>query len=117
MHVFLVPYIGMPGLRNITAIIDFQRGNKTIYTTAGFVGYVGALTGVRPGGWAITVNERDRDGEGNIIDSLVAMLKGGNSIGFFLRQTLEDVNNFQDAIAKLQHTKLIVCITPIARYC
>jgi hypothetical protein len=105
--------IVIPGLRNISIMVDFQRNNKTIYTTVNFAGYIGALTGIRVGnrageGWAVSVNERDRDGEGSQLDNIIEALKGGNSIGFFLRATLESQTNFQSAIGIIQHTKLIV---------
>jgi len=97
----------IPGLRNITIQIDFNRGNETIYRTTTFAGYIGALTGLRPGGWSVTVNERDRDGEGTPIDNILEALKGGQSIGFFLRQQLETITNYQAAMNALQHTPLM----------
>jgi len=98
---------GIPGLRNLTVQVDFQRNNKTIYRSTTFAGYIGVLTGVRPGAWSVTVNERDRDAEGTPIDNIIEALKGGWSIGFFLRQQLEQRENYQEAIQVLQHLPLM----------
>jgi len=97
----------IPNLRNITIQLDFNRGNETIYRTTTFAGYIGALTGVRPGGWSVTVNERDRDGEGTPLDNIVEALKGGQSIGFFLRAQLEKLVSYQEAMNALQHTHIM----------
>lgn len=43
----------IPGLRNITVQVDFQRGGRTVYTTTTFAGYIGALSGMRPGAFSI----------------------------------------------------------------
>ena len=35
-------------LRPLTVTLEYQRGNQTVFRTAGFAGMVGVLTGVRP---------------------------------------------------------------------
>jgi N-acylethanolamine-hydrolysing acid amidase len=47
-------------LRNLTITVDFQRGGKTVYTGTTYAGYIGLLTGQRPYGFTITLNERDK---------------------------------------------------------
>ena len=37
-------------------IFDFQRKGKTLYKTVGWPGFVGALSGVRPGKFSVTLN-------------------------------------------------------------
>jgi len=84
----------------------FQRDGKTVYSCATFVGYVGCLTGVRPGGWSVSVNERDQPGS-TIIDNIVSALKGGRSIGYFLREALQTVESFDDALMVVSTAHLI----------
>jgi hypothetical protein len=48
-----LPADDIPGLRNITVQVDFQRGGRTVYTTTTFAGYIGALSGMRPGAFSI----------------------------------------------------------------
>jgi len=86
------------GLRNITIQVDFQRGGQTIFTGTHFAGYVGILSGMRKGGWSITVNERDRDGEGSVIDNILHLFKGAHSLGFTLRNMLETNKTFTEAL-------------------
>ena len=35
---------------------------RTSYYGTAFVGYLGLLTGMRPGGWSVSVDERDQNG-------------------------------------------------------
>lgn len=72
-------------LKNLTASITFTRGNGCVqgrlldarvalsrevvpappsvaYYGTAFVGYMGLLTGMRPGGWSVSVDERDQNG-------------------------------------------------------
>lgn len=47
----------IPGLRNLTAMITFTKGGKTLYNGTTFVGYIGLLTGQSPV-FSVTVDER-----------------------------------------------------------
>lgn len=46
--------------RNMTITVDFQRGGNTVYTGTTFAGYVGLMTGQKPYGYTISLNERDK---------------------------------------------------------
>lgn len=35
-------------LKPLVVNIDFQRGNKTVFKSTNFAGYVGMLTGIKP---------------------------------------------------------------------
>jgi len=85
------------GLKNITIQVDFQRNGTTIFSGTHFAGYVGILSGMRAGGWSVTVDERDRDGPGTVIDNILHLFKGGHSLGFFLRSALETNKTFDEA--------------------
>ena len=51
-------------LRPLTVNLDFRRGNKTVFKSVHFAGYVGVLTGIRPNRFTFSINERfDAHGE------------------------------------------------------
>jgi len=45
-------------LKPLTVNLDFQRNNKTVFKASSFAGYVGMLTGFKPGLLSLTLNER-----------------------------------------------------------
>ena len=48
LHVRNLDY-GIPDLQNVTVNVDFTQKGSVVYRGTTFVGYVGLLTGVRPG--------------------------------------------------------------------
>ena len=104
------------GLQNLTAQIDFMKDGEVIYRGSEFVGYVGLLTGMRPGGWSVSVDQRakyefvnstKKGSAAGILENILSAASGGSTIGSFLRQTLEEEAKFEDAMPKLKHSKLI----------
>jgi N-acylethanolamine-hydrolysing acid amidase len=64
-------------LSDMTVIIDFQEGGKTIYTGTTFAGMVGLLTAQKPHGFTITLDERDQgDWWMNALEAIVAGTHG-----------------------------------------
>jgi N-acylethanolamine-hydrolysing acid amidase len=94
----------IPGLQDITLVADFQSNNKTQYTGTVYLGYVGLLTGMRKGSFAVTVNQRNEDHELKNLVNLI--LNGYKSVGMFLRTQLNTDQNYNDAIGVLQRTPL-----------
>jgi hypothetical protein len=65
-----------------------------VYHGVTYAGYVGLLTGMKPGAFAVSVDERDTNG--TIIDNaLEALLLGGRSIGMTLRNLLGSDVDFE----------------------
>ena len=104
------------GLQNLTAQIDFTRAGETVYKGTEFVGYVGLLTGMRPGGWSVSVDQRatydfanatKKDSLSGLVENLVSAATGGSTLGMFLRNTLDTETSFADALDKLKKEKLI----------
>ena len=64
-------------LSDMTVIVDFQEGGKTVYTGTTFAGMVGLLTAQKPHGFTITLDERDQ-GEWwmNALEAIVAGTHG-----------------------------------------
>ena len=64
-------------LSDMTVIIDFQEGGKTVYTGTTFAGMVGLLTAQKPHGYTITLDERDQgDWWMNALEAIVAGTHG-----------------------------------------
>jgi len=96
----------IPGLRALTIQVDFQSQNQTIYKGVTWAGYVGLLTGLKPGAFGYTVDERDTPS--GMMDNIMALLvnKGG-SIGFNLRNSLGIHDTFEEAIDFVQDIQLM----------
>ena len=45
-------------LRPAVVNMEFKKNNTTIFTSAGFVGYIGVFTGVKAGQFSFSANER-----------------------------------------------------------
>jgi len=98
-----------PGLQNVTIEVDFQRNGQTVYRGVTFAGYIGLLTGVRPSGWSVTVNQRDIPGD-SVLDwfkNIEEWMAGATPLALRLRETLEMNSTFSDAISTLQHVHLM----------
>ncbi len=48
-----------PVLQRLTAQVDFMENGKVLYTGTVFVGYVGLLTGKKPNGFSVSLNQRN----------------------------------------------------------
>ena len=93
-------------LKNVTAIVDYQQGGETVYTGTNFVGMVGLLTGQKPYGYTITLDERDQgDWWMNLIDGLADGTDGVAS--FLIRDTVAGDYTFEAAVGKLAYSPLI----------
>lgn len=94
-------------LRNLTIVVNFQRGGQTLYTGTTYAGFVGLLTGQRPNGITISLDERDT-GEWweNAIEALLAGT--GAIASFVIRDTLSNSSlDFDSSLALLQRIPLI----------
>lgn len=95
-------------LRPTVVNLDFQRLNRTVFKAAGFAGYVGVLTAVKPGAFSLTVNERFKLNGGYI--GLLEWVLGDHSehwVGFLTRHVMENVTDYESARSVLTTTKLI----------
>ena len=101
---------GLPGLQNLTANVDFIRGNSSSAVVARgttYIGYVGLLTGVRTGGFSIQLNQRGTK-NGSIFDNaLEAPFHGGAVASFLIRDTLLSDAPFASALETFETHHLI----------
>jgi len=96
----------IPGLRALTIQVDFQSQNQTVYKGVTWAGYVGLLTGMKPGMFGYTVDERDTPG--GVMDNLLSMLANrGGSVGFNLRNSLAIHDSFEEALYFVQNVQLM----------
>lgn len=95
-------------LRDMTIEVQFKnRANPNIFTGTTFAGFVGTLTGAKPGGFSISLDERD---VGEWWQNAVSALKEGSYgiVSLLIRDTLQTNNiDFNLAVEKLSSTPLI----------
>uniref|UniRef100_A0A8C2E6Q0 Acid ceramidase n=1 Tax=Cyprinus carpio TaxID=7962 RepID=A0A8C2E6Q0_CYPCA len=95
-------------LKPLVVNVNFQRGNKTVFKSTNFAGYVGILTGIRPGEFSLTVNERFSV-DGGYVGILEWILgwRDGMWMGFLTRKVLENATSYEDAKNQLSQTELL----------
>jgi hypothetical protein len=97
----------IPYLQNITYQADFRRNNKTVYKAATFLGEFGVLTGMVPGGFSVSVNERRKAPLTNVFRYVYSALTGGKCITYAVRDIMDSAKNYSQANQMLQHSQLI----------
>jgi acid ceramidase/N-acylethanolamine-hydrolysing acid amidase len=78
-------------------IFDYQKEGKTVFKTVGWPGFVGALSGIKPQKFAITLNA--------VLSEDQAAL--ALPISFVLRDVLETCDSFSAAKTALENTPII----------
>eukprot|EP00116_Pleurobrachia_bachei_P004414 sb/3464676/ len=95
-------------LRKIVRNVDFQRNGKTVYQSASFLGYIGLMTAVRPGDFALTINERfNREGGFIGIYKWIMGDRDGAWMGFLVRDIMENSPDYESAKKTLMSHKLL----------
>lgn len=84
-------------LSRYTKIFNFQRRGKTVFKTIGWPGFIGALSGVRPRAFSLTLNAVASQDEPQI-----AM-----PVSFLLRDVLENCPSFKEAKSIIEQTPII----------
>ncbi|KAL4671286.1 hypothetical protein H8959_003995 [Pygathrix nigripes] len=95
-------------LKPLTVNLDFQRNNKTVFKASSFAGYVGMLTGFKPGLFSLTLNERFSVNGGYLgILEWILGKKDAMWIGFLTRTVLENSTSYEEAKNTLTKTKIL----------
>ena len=94
-------------LRSVAIIVDFQKSGQTVYTGTTFAGFVGLLTGQKPNGFTISLNQRD-SGDWSL-NALEAAKTGTNGfIALMMRDLLGDSDSsFDKAVNTLSSAQII----------
>ncbi|XP_006893626.1 PREDICTED: acid ceramidase [Elephantulus edwardii] len=95
-------------LKPLTVNLDFRRNNQTVFKATSFAGYVGMLTGFKPGLFSLTLNERFtlNGGYMGILEWIMGK-KDATWIGFITRSVLENSTSYEEAKSILIKTKLL----------
>jgi len=93
-------------LRKLTIRVEFQKNGKTLYWGTTYAGYVGLLTGMRPGKFSISLNERD---SGYLLENLLEALfvPGTYVASLLIRDTLQNVQTYKEAVDILANTSMV----------
>jgi acid ceramidase len=81
-----------------------------VFKTTGFAGYVGALSGIRPGGFSLTIDQRFYPGGiDEFFWQVIAAIEERNAslVSFLSRLVLENENTFGAALDGLSDDELI----------
>jgi hypothetical protein len=97
-------------LKDLALVVDFQKGGKTVFSSATFAGMVGGLSGFKNNAFSATVDTRFYPGGiGQLFYEVIAALQERNAslVSFLLREVFENENNFKDALTNLSSDELI----------
>ncbi|XP_069833799.1 acid ceramidase isoform X2 [Dendropsophus ebraccatus] len=95
-------------LRPLVVNVNFQRNNKTVFLSTSFAGYVGMLTGMKPGILTLTMNERfSLDGGYIGVIEWILGIRQGAWMSFLTRSVLENATSYEEAKTLLSKTVLL----------
>jgi acid ceramidase len=75
-------------------IFNFQRNGRTIFKSVGWLGFIGALSGIKPGKFSLTLNAVLSHDTGEI----------AQPVSFLLRDILDSAASFAEARERLEST-------------
>jgi hypothetical protein len=95
-------------MRDITFIANFYKNGEHIFDAIMFAGDIGVYTGVKPGAFSISENDRQ---SGNavqgLIENLELIFKGYNEISWITRDALINCADFECALGYYISTPII----------
>jgi len=98
-------YGDIPVLRNSTYVAYYTNNkSETLYVGTPFFGYAGLWTGFKKDAFSISGDERD---QGSIIDNIESIHDDYWPSGWLIRDVLINQNNYQEALDRLNNTKLM----------
>lgn len=94
-------------LRPAIVNLNWQRGGKTVFRSVNYAGYVGILTGISPGKFTLTMNERFKL-DGGYIGIIELIVSGkGTWMGFLTRAVMEQAQSYSEARQMLMAKQMI----------
>lgn len=95
-------------LRNMTVNLVFLKNGKVAYYGTSFAGYVGLWTGQSPNKFTVSGDQRGTERWYNWWKNVVsAFIYRRSPVSWLVRETLEEAENFQDAVIRLSKIPLI----------
>jgi hypothetical protein len=95
----------MDFLKDLTIDVEFRKNNEPLFYATTWPGYVGVLTGMRPGKFSVSVNFRVTGG--SFLTNAIAALGAAWPTGFLVRSVLAEDRGFDVALASLSGSPLI----------
>ena len=95
-------------LRPAVVNMEFQRANTTVYTSAGFVGYVGVFTGVKPNAFSFSANERFSLDGGFV--GIIEWIMGKHTaqwLGFYSRDIFDKCDDYACAKKSMSDSEMV----------
>ena len=92
-------------LKQVTCLLEFRKGGKTVFKAVSWAGHVGVLTGMLPGSYSMAVNYRRSNG--TIIDNVERAMTLAWPIGYLCRDILENSETYDEARRRLKDSRLI----------
>lgn len=97
-----------PVLRNLTINVNFLKNGKIAYQGTSFAGYVGLWTGQSPNKFTVSGDQRGSEHWWNWWKNWVsAFLFRRSPVSWLVRETLENAENFLDAVSRLSKVPII----------
>ncbi|KAL4230413.1 N-acylsphingosine amidohydrolase (acid ceramidase) [Mactra antiquata] len=94
-------------LRPAIVNIKWMKNGKLLYKSVNYVGYVGILTGISPGRFTLSMNERFNI-DGGYLGLIELLFTGkGTWMSFLTRDTMEQAESFNEALNMLTSKQLI----------
>ncbi|WP_298544621.1 C45 family autoproteolytic acyltransferase/hydolase [uncultured Aquimarina sp.] len=84
-------------LSKYSRVFDFQKNGKTVFKSIGWPGFIGVLSGTKPGKFSSTLNAVSSNDSPEI----------AAPISFLLRDILCSCNTFEEAKNKIEHTVIM----------
>jgi N-acylethanolamine-hydrolysing acid amidase len=97
-------------LKDVVLVAKVYDGDELKYITTTFAGFIGVITGQKPGGYSVTVDTRFYpQGLWELFfEAIVAITERNYTlVSFLARDTLTNVNRYENAVEKLSYGNLI----------
>ncbi|QDZ18849.1 N-acylethanolamine-hydrolyzing acid amidase [Chloropicon primus] len=94
-------------LRNFVMTVKFTQNGQHVFTGGTIVGYMGILTGLKPGLFSVSIDERGLGGD--LLGNMIMAVTNKNSLqpSHLLRKTLMEASNYDEAVQMLSTAPLI----------
>jgi len=95
-------------LRPTLVNLEFTRNGKTLYKSVNYAGYVGVITGIKPGVFTFSMDERFNINGGYI--GVIEWLLGDRKakwMSFLTREVMEFANSYEEAQRMLANTPML----------
>jgi hypothetical protein len=94
-------------MKKVAYNAQFVHGSKPAFTATMFAGDVGVWTGVKPNGFALSINQRSLWKAGGFLVNMKKLFGGVSEVSWLTRKTLDECDDFQCAHKRLAHDEIV----------